>query len=264
MMNAKHGGWLLRQTLPLLVPFAVHAQAPGWQAELGHVGESLSHGQAAWRQTDVALRGPVNPYATLEINARNTLRYGLRDKEAGLRLTHQLPARWQASLGATISPSHQVLARSTWALEAQRPWGEGWVAGVSLRSSRYEQARVNTWALAQEKYFATADGAQWRVAAQASVSQLPGAQAGRGQGGRVSIDRTAAAQWQVGLILATGREWESTGLPAAFAVHRVNGAALTARVPLALGWKALAEWSHAEVRGVHRREGIRLGVAHAL
>ncbi|HET9822314.1 MAG TPA: YaiO family outer membrane beta-barrel protein [Burkholderiaceae bacterium] len=234
------------------------AQAPAaWQLELGTARESLTRGLPDWTQTDIAVRRALAPRTTVELNARRTERFGLRDSEWGLAAALPLAPGWSASLGATASDTHRVLPRASALAGLQRELGDGWVAGASLRHTRYSADRANALALEAERYFGSAAAGEWRVAAQLTAARLAGV--GGTQSLRVQVDRYFGPRSRVGLLASTGREIDHLGQGRAL-VSDAQTVVLLGRWAVDADWSLTGELGSTRLADRYRRSGGRLGV----
>lgn len=241
----------------LAAPLLAWAQSSPWQAEVGVGRESLSRGLPDWQQTDLALRRRWAPRSLLEVNARETERFGLRDSEWGLALALPLADTWDASLSASASPTHRVLPRSNVSAGLQRQFGDGWVLSGGLRATHYANDRASALTLGAERYFGSAARGDWRIAGSATVTHLSGL--GSNGSGRVQLDRYFGERARLGLLVSAGREVENLGQGNVL-VSDVQSLVLLGRWSLAPAWALTGEIGHTRVGTQYRRSGGRLGV----
>ena len=242
-----------------------------WQIEAGVGADRLSSGAPGWSQFDLSLRRQYGPRSVAELSLRRTRRSGLGDEEIGAAVGLALDSHWSATLGASASPSHRVLARGSGRVELARALEGGWVASASFGRRLYREAGNSQWGLGVERYVGA-----WRLAAALGQTRLDGG--GTAANARLQLDRYFAAErGRVGLILARGRELEglpATALAPADAIdQRVTTLALTGVWPLAPAWALTGEASRVRHDDVQRRSGavagapyhrsgVRLGVRH--
>ena len=235
---------------------AAQTAAP-WQLEVGTAHESLTRGLPDWTQTDVALRRSLAPRTLVELNARRTERFGLRDSEWGLAAALPLGGGWSTSLSAAASDTHRVLPRASVGAGVQRELGDGWVAGATLRQTRYSADRANALALEAERYFGSAAIGEWRVAAQVTAARLAGV--GGTESLRLQVDRYFGPRSRVGLLASTGREIDNLGQGRAL-VSDAQTVVLLGRWSVDAGWSLTGELGSTRLADRYRRSGGRLGV----
>jgi YaiO family outer membrane protein len=228
-----------------------------WQLEVGAGQESLARGLPDWRQTDLALRRTWAPRALFELNARRTERFGLRDSEWGVGVALPIDGAWDAAFSASHSPTHEVLPRTSASAGLQRQLGDGWVAGVTLRHTRYDSDRANALTVGADKYFGSAALGEWRAAAAVTATRLAGV-AGSGSL-RLQLDRYFGPRTRLGLLVTTGREVDRPGAGQAL-ITDTQSVVLTGRWAVAPAWSLTGELGHTRLAERYRRSGGRLGV----
>ncbi len=233
------------------------AHAAGSQAEITTAAESLGTGLARWRETGIALRHEWAPRAQLELTLRATERFERTDEELGIGLAAPLSDGWGATLAASASPSHAILARSSVGVGLTRALGDGWVLGGALRSTHYERDRATAASATLERYFAGPDAGEWRASATVVTTRLVGVASSAAL--RLQLDRYVGERGRVGLLLAGGREIENLGA-GALLVADVSSVAVTARWPIAPAWSLLGEVGRHRFGSRYVRSGGRLGV----
>ena len=244
--------------LASLPGLAADTAAPAWQVEVGAGADRLSSAAPNWHQVDLALRHRFAPRSVVELNLRRTQRSGLDDTELGGVVALPLGEAWQASLGASFSPSHEVLPRQVARLELSRSFEGGWVASVAMARRRFEVGSVDSGttqvALGVERYVDA-----WRLAAAVGSTRLDGG--GSAGNLRLQLNRSFADErGRIGLIAARGRELE--GVPATLLApsdvvdQRVDTLALVGVLPLTDRWALTGEASHVRNSDVRRRSAL--------
>ena len=243
---------------------AADVTPPAWQIEAGVAADRLSSAAPDWRQVDLALRHRYAPRSLVEFNLRRTQRSGRADTELGGVLALPLGAAWQASLGVTLSPSHEALPRQSARLELSRSLAGGWVASAALARRRFEVGNIDSGTsqltVGLERYVDA-----WRFAAAFGSTRLDGG--GSAGNLRLQIDRSFAAErGRIGLIVARGRELE--GAPATLLApndvvdQRVETLALVGILPLADRWALTGEASHVRNGDLRRRSVLPAGAPY--
>lgn len=230
-------------------------RAEGWQAEVGGGTESLDNGSPDWRQLDVTLRRTFAARSQWQIASRTTERFGQRDAEFGASASAPL-GDWNATLGATASTTHRVLARWGMTAGVQRPLGAGWVVGADLRTTRYDAGNAQAVSIQAERYAGNVALGDWRVAATLTQTWLSGASA---TAMRVQLDRYFGERGRLGLLLSEGREIDNPG-QGALRISRVRSAVLLGRLPITPAWALTGELGQHRVGAQYRRTGGRVGV----
>ena len=261
--------------LGLLFAAAASAQSTPWQVEGGVGGDRLSGGRESWSQVDFALRHRWAARSVAEISLRQTRRSGQDDSEVAALGALPLDANWNASVAASLSPTHRALAREGMRLELARALADGWVAQMGLTRRLYRSGGVadgnRQLTLGMERY-----AGPWRWAVAVGQTHLD---SGGGAGSlRMQLDRSFADErGRIGIIAATGREVEgvaaTASAPADLIDQRVNSVALVGTWPLAPAWALTGElatvhYSDAQTQSAtptgapYRRNGLRIGVRH--
>lgn len=263
---------LLAAALALVAPAG--AAAP-WQLELGAGVEDFSNQTASWREVDLSLRSRFAPRSLAELQLRHTRRRGFDDTEIGAGLALPLGADWGLGAAATLSPTHDVLARASGRVDLTRAFAGGWVLGAGLGRSLYDGAGAapvgsSVLRLRGERYVGA-----WRFAAGLNRSRLDGGQ--RDSGWLLALDHYIGDVGRVGLVIARGRELENEPALGGVLSTRVETLALVGAWPLAADWSlagSLARTRHSDsdvrtgpragdaVGSAYRRLGVRLGVRH--
>lgn len=223
-----------------------------WQAELGAGADHLSGGRPGWRQTDAALRHRFASRASLEVNARATERFELRDREFGAAVAAPLGGDWSGSLFAATSPTHRVLPRGHAGAQLQRGFGGGWVLGGVLRRTRYDSAGTTGTTLGIERY-----AGAWRAAAAWIHTRVDGGIST--DAARLQLDRYFGERGSLGVIVASGREIDDVGV-SELTVSRVESIALVGRWRMSERWALVGDAGSHRVGTFYRRNGGRLGV----
>ncbi len=243
--------------LAILLALAPPAHAASSQIEFGIGAETLGNGFAPWRETGLALRHEWAPRAQVELTVRATERFDRHDEEIGIGVSATLADGWSATLAASASPSHAILARSSFSAGLGHVLGNGWVLGGALRSTHYERDRANAASATLERYFGSAAAGEWRASATVVATRLAGVASSAAL--RVQIDRYWGERGRLGLLVAGGREIENLGA-GALLVADVSSVAVTGRWPIASGWSVVGELGRHRFGSRYVRSGGRLGV----
>src|SRR5947209_17996709 len=91
-------------------------------------------------------------YTSLSAGARATERFDLRDREGFAAVYVPLVERTVLHVEASGSSTHHVLPKGMGLVEIAHPFGEGWVASLGGRYSRYDTGNVRMTIATLEKY----------------------------------------------------------------------------------------------------------------
>lgn len=228
--------------------------ARGAELEAAYGYDHLDGGRQPWHAAKLALSIEPVERAALEVGARGTERFGLRDLElgAGVR-TRALPG-WALGVEGTVSPTHRVLPVWSATASASRELGAGLVAGGGLRWSEYRTAEADSDTavgnLGLEWY--------WRSLRLAWTGYLAGLRGAWAASGRLALDRFYGEEGRIGLALAAGRELENTG--AQIVSTPVLSAGVAGRQPLGAGWTLAYELTVQRQGDLYTRTGAALGI----
>ncbi len=245
----------MRRALPaLLLLSAVPAASAGAEVELGYRHEVLTRG-ADWQE--VSLDGTLRPAerTALEVGARWLERFGLQDVDLRAGANARLTPAWTVAGEASASPRHRVVPAFTAGASLQRVLGGGFVGSGGARWSRWETEAGATDAvlgsLGLELYWRRFrvgwTGILARVASEWAPSNM------------LAWDVYLGDRDRLGVILAAGREVETTGGPAPV-VSTVLAAALRGRRGLGAGWALVGEVGIQRQGDFYARGGARIGL----
>jgi YaiO family outer membrane protein len=149
-------------------------------AEFSVESSQLSNHSPDWRAQSLRLSQSAGPREVKEVTLAHTNRFGLNDHQLSATYATALSDQLTASLGASISPSHRVLAKNGLDMALQYEFAPAWLAHAGLRTKRYSNTHVNQASLTLEHYFsAFSMSAAWRpvraLGVNASSVELRGA-----------------------------------------------------------------------------------------
>ena len=223
--------------------------ASGADLETYYARYGLSGGRSDWTDTGLLLDARLPSRFAWSGYLRETERFDLRDSEAGGSLYAPFGTGWAASLEATTSSTHRVLARHSLTAALEKQLGHGWIVRGGLRRSEYEAGRADLRLLTVERYFGNE-----RVAYTFYSGQV-------GDGGGVPSHRLDWSHYlgergEIGISGARGREAENVA-PGGLLVVEVRSLALTARYWVSPRWRFGLVAETVEERTLYRRHGIR-------
>lgn len=241
-----------------LAPAQAEAVSRPSTLELAQERASLSNGQADWRETSLQIGHRYAPRQAAGLALRQTRRFGLDDSAIDLSGSQPLGERLTASLEASASPTHRVLAKSALGASLQYEFAPAWLLHTGFKNTRYNNANanvnVNQGLLMLERYVSSFSGSiAWRP-----VSALgTHAHAFELRGNYYYGDKS-----MVGLILASGQE-ATTVSRQTVALADVRALALVGRHWLREDWALTYAVSRTRQGSFYDRNGVRLGVQYA-
>lgn len=222
--------------------------------EVAHERASLSNGQIDWRETSLQIDHRYAPRQSAGLALRQTRRFGLDDTAIDLNGSRPLGERLTASLEASASPTHRVLAKHALGASLQFEFAPAWLLHTGFKNTRYDNANVNQGLLMLERYVSSFSGSiAWRP-----VSALgTHANGFEFRGNYYYGDKS-----MVGLILASGQE-ATTVNSQTVALADVRSVALLGRHRVRDDWAVTYAISRTKQGSFYDRSGVRLGVQHA-
>ncbi len=221
--------------------------------ELATGRQSLSNGSADWTETSARISHGWGTRQLSELGLVQTERFGLRDEQLTGLLVRPLSPRLTASVDASWSPSHRVLARYHLGGMLQYEFAPAWLVHGGLRSTHYDTATVTQGTVMLERYVSSFSWlAAWRpVQTQGSSTSSLELRGSYYYGEKNSV----------GLSLAGGQE-----------AARINGSIVQltdVRSATAFGrhwltpdWALNYEWGSTRQGDFYTRRGWRIGVQH--
>lgn len=237
--------------LPTLAAAAGFDPATTLGVEAAH--ESLNNGSDDWRALTLRARHDFAPRELAEFTVGETERFGLRDNQVGMLYSTAIGTALTATVDASFSSTHKVLARSAVGAGVQYEFRKGWLAHAGLRTSDYGTARVNQAHLMLEQYVGSAS---WSLAWRPTRAFATTAHSAELRGAWYYGERNA-----VGLTYARGKEAAVT--PFDVTLTDVRAVALTGRHAFAPGWTASYAFAHTRNSGLYTRKGISVGLAYS-
>lgn len=214
--------------------------------------DRLSNNTRDWRESTVELQQRYGPRRSASLALSETERFGLRDDRIGVTVAAPLGDALVLSADAGASSTHRVLARHALGASVQYEFARAWLVHGGVRTTRYDQERVNQGLLMLEHY---AGPFSW------SVGWRPTRAFGTtAHNGELRASYYYGDASSVGLILAGGREAASIGETVALASMR--SAALVGRHRLAPDWTLLYSAGHTRQGDFYTRNGLSLGIQH--
>lgn len=235
------------------------ADAPGeprpepLSLEVASGRQQLSNGSPDWTETSARLTHRRGQRHASELGLVQTERFGLRDEQLTGALARPLQPRLTASVDASFSPTHHVLARHHLGATLQYEFAPAWLVHGGLRSTRYDSATVTQATVMLERYLASWRGLlAWRpvqtLGRSTSSLELRG-------------DYYYADKSSIGLSLADGQEAAQIS-DTVLELADVRATTLIGRHWLTPDWALAYEWNSTRQGDFYTRRGWRIGVQH--
>lgn len=233
-------------------PFAC-AQDGTTTVRLAGTHEQLDNGTRDWRETSLGLQFGFAPRQVLDLSLARTSRFGLRDNQFAASYSMPLSDALTATLEASASDTHRVLARHALGGQLQYEFAKGWLAHGGLRTTSYDSATVNQALASLERYIgAFSVAATWRPTHAYGTTS---------HGAELRASRYYGERNAVTLILAGGRE--AASVPGGVSLTGVRSAALTGRHWFDRHWAATWAIGHTRQGNLYSRDGITIGAQYA-
>lgn len=222
--------------------------------EVAHEHESLTNGLDDWRENSLQIGHSYAPRQAVGLSLRQTRRFGLNDTAIGLTWSQPLDDRLTASLEASASPTHRVLARHALGANLQYEFAPAWLVHTGLKSTQYDNATVNQGLLMLEHYVSSFSGSlAWHPVSALGTHSHSTELRGHYYYGDKSM---------IGLIVASGKE-ATTISNQKVALADVRSVALMGRHWVRGDWAVTYAVTRTRQGSFYNRNGVRLGVQHA-
>jgi YaiO family outer membrane protein len=221
----------------------------GWTAR-----ENLTRGYSPWTESGIALEHRTQSRQFFGARWRQTERFDIRDREAGLALYQPLPAGWGLSFDLSASDTHRVLARRALFGQIEKQLGDGWGVQLGMKRSEFESEYADLRLATVERYFG-----DHRLAYTFYSGRLE--QGSSAPSHRVQWSYFFGERSSLGVSAAAGREIESVG-PGTLVSTDVRNITAFARYWFHRDWAVSAEASSHRQGDLYRRNGLRLGLRY--
>ncbi|MBI2745799.1 MAG: YaiO family outer membrane beta-barrel protein [Burkholderiales bacterium] len=221
--------------------------------ELATGRQQLSNGSPDWTETSARVIHGWGTRQLSELGLVQTERFGLRDEQLTGLLVRPLGPQLTATVDASFSPSHQVLAHYHLGGMLQYEFAPAWLAHGGLRSTHYDTATVTQGSVMLEHYVSSFSWlAAWRpVQTQgSSTSSL-----------ELRGSYYYAEKSSVGLSVASGQEAASIN-DSTVQLTDVRSTTAFGRHWLTPAWALNYEWGSTRQGDFYTRQGWRIGVQH--
>lgn len=222
--------------------------------ELSTDSSRLSNGTPDWRETSLRLTSKLSQQSVRSIEVTQTRRFGLDDQEISGLMSFPLSDKLTASVGASISPTHRVLARQRVEGSLQYEFAPAWLVHGGLSHRRYNTTNVDQATLMLEHYFSSFSvSAAWKPVRASGV---------RSESAELRAYYYYGDANSVGLIVSSGQEATNTG-PATVVLADVRATALLGRHWLSRQWAVNYALTRTRQGNFYTRNSVRLGAEYA-
>jgi YaiO family outer membrane protein len=233
--------------------------APDGRTTVGVAGsyERLTGNQPSWRDYSLRFNKDFGSRRILDATVTEATRFGQNDTQASAMYSSPINSTLAASVEGNFSPTHRVLSRYSLGGALQYEFARAWLAHGGLKTTEFNDVRVNQGLLMLEHYFSDFSLA---VALRPSRAFGTTANSTELRGGYYYGDRNS-----ISLSLSGGREATTVGIGAGSGVvlTDVQTLALFGRHWLNRNWSANYAIGHTRQGDFYSRNGISLGVGYS-
>jgi YaiO family outer membrane protein len=236
-------------------PQDVQPVAPDQRTMMGIFGtyENLSGTQPNWHDFGVRLNKNFGSRHILDASITQTRRFDLSDTQFSGMYSLPISTKLTGSFGGNLSPTHRVLPKYSLGGTLQYEVARGWLTHGGLKTTEFNNVRVNQGLLMLEHYFSN-----FSVAVAFRPSRAFGSTANSTElrGGYYYNDQNS-----VSLSLSEGSEATSVGTGVVLA--DVQTIAVFGRHWLTRNWSANYAVGHTRQGDFYTRNGVSVGVDYA-
>lgn len=249
----KRGGIFSALALAMAMPAFADTAGAQTQVELGTESSRLSNGSPDWQALSLRITHKLSPRDVRELTLTQTRRFGLDDQQISGLYSTPLSDKLTATLGASISATHRVLARHGIEGSIQYEFAPAWLVHAGLANNRYDTANVNQANLALEHYFSSfSAAAAWRPVRALGVSSSSYELRGSYYYGDANF---------VGAIVSSGQEATSVNANSVLLAD-VRASALLGRHWLSRQWAVNYAITNTRQGSFYNRNSVRLGAQY--
>lgn len=215
--------------------------------------ENLSGGQPSWRDYSVRLNQNYGSGRIFDAAITEARRFDRNDTQFSAMYSLPISAKLNATVEGNLSPTHRVLPKYSAGGRVQYELTRGWLGHVGLKTTEFNDVRVNQGLLMVEHYFSNFSAA---VAVRPSRAFGSSANSTELRGGYYYGDRNS-----VSLSLSDGRE--ATNIGTGVVLTDVQTIAIFGRHWLTRNWSANYAIGHTSQGDFYNRNGITVGLDYA-
>ena len=243
----------LTSSLATIMPAIADTAVAQTQVELSAESSRLSNGSPDWQELSLRINQQRGQRNVKELTLAQTSRFGLDDQQISGVYATPLTDRLTATLAASVSPSHRILARHGIDGALQYEFAPAWLVHAGLASKRYDSVSVNQASLMLEHYFSSfSASAAWRpvraLGVSSSSTELRGYYYYRDNS-------------YIGVIVSTGQEATSVNASTVLLAD-VRATALLGRHWLSRQWAISYAITSTRQGSFYNRNSVRLGAQY--
>lgn len=247
----------LAALLAALIALPVSAQSAPAAAplsfELAAGRQQLSNGSPDRTESSARVTHGWGTRQLSELGLVQTERFGLRDDQFTGQLVRPLGPLLTATVDASLSPSHRVLAHYHLGGMLQYEFAPAWLMHGGLRSTHYDTATVTQGTVMLEHYVSSFS---WLAAWRPVQTQGSSTSSLELRGSYYYSDKNS-----MGLSVASGQEAARID-SSTLLLTDVHSATWFGRHWLTPGWALNYEWGSTRQGDFYTRQGWRIGVQH--
>ena len=215
--------------------------------------ENLSGGLPSWRDYSLRWNQDYGSRRMFDAAITEARRFDRSDTQFSALYTMPLSARLTGTVEGNLSPTHNILAKYSAGGTLQYEIRRGWLGHVGLKTTEFNDVRVNQGLLMVEHYFSNFSAA---VAVRPSRAFGSTANSTELRGGYYYGDRNS-----VSLSLSDGRE--ATSIGTGVVLTDVQTVAIFGRHWLTRNWSANYAIGHTSQGDFYNRNGVTIGLDYA-
>lgn len=215
--------------------------------------ENLSGTQPSWHDYNFRLNKNFGGRRIFDGALTRSSRFDRDDNQISGMYSTPITSQLSGSLQGSYSPTHRVLAKYSLGGAFQYEFTRGWLGHGGLKTTEFNDVRVNQGLLMLEHYFSNFS---WAVALRPSRAFGTGANSTELRGGYYYGDRNS-----VSISLSGGREASNVGTGVVLA--DVRTIAIFGRHWLNNNWSANYAIGHTRQGDFYNRNGITVGLDYA-
>ncbi|MDH3973509.1 MAG: YaiO family outer membrane beta-barrel protein [Deltaproteobacteria bacterium] len=203
------------------LPLFSSEKKPYTEIEAGTVYEKLTKDHSPWRSTYLEVKRGDSVRRFLLLQARQTRRFSLTDRELAGIISLPLGYRHTVAFEASGSSSHEVLPKKSMTGRLSSILANGWLAGMSMGKRFYDKSDVTFGSVGIEHYFSAYRLAYTLYSSRVEKGDTEFSHA-------VAFDRYYGRKSSTGIRLSAGEESENIDGTKVITTW-VKGAAFTGR-----------------------------------
>lgn len=214
--------------------------------------EHLNNNTPNWQESTVQLQHRYSPRQNAGLAFTKTERFGLRDTQIGGMIAMPFGSALVATIEASASDTHHVLARHAVGTSLQYEFVRTWLLHAGARTTKYNSEQVNQALLMFENYFSSFSWAMgWRPVRAFNTWV---------HSGELRASHYYGDNSSIGLIIAAGKEAENIG--SSVTLTNLRSTVVVGRHRLNRAWTLNYSAGHTRQGDFYIRNGLTLGLQY--